>query len=79
MGALFVVFIAPTHFLGDAYILIKNLEKATGVYFNLNETEVFKWSEIGVSKFMILVRSLAGSPITMLSCLFKLFRFYPGW
>ncbi len=60
MGILFISFLMPTHFLGDCYILIKQLAPATGMFFKWGEVGVFKWSEIGVAKFMIMVKSLTG-------------------
>jgi len=60
MTVLFIAFTTPTHFLGDCYILIKNLAPATGMFFKWDEVGIFKWSEIGIAKFMIIVKSLIG-------------------
>ncbi|MCP4704247.1 MAG: hypothetical protein GY865_06535, partial [candidate division Zixibacteria bacterium] len=61
MAIVFTIFVMPTHFLGDCYILIKNLSPATGMFFKWDEVGIFKWSEIGIAKFMIMVKSLIGS------------------
>ncbi len=60
MAIIFAIFVTPTHFLGDCYILIKNLSPATGMFFKWDEVGIFKWSEIGIAKFMIMVKSLVG-------------------
>ncbi|RKX21244.1 MAG: hypothetical protein DRP51_04565 [Candidatus Zixiibacteriota bacterium] len=60
IALIFIVNVAPTHFLGDSYILIKDLTPATGMFFKWGEIGIFKWSEIGVAKFMIIVKSLLG-------------------
>lgn len=54
MTVLFTIFAAPTHFLGDGYAVIKNLVSDSGV--------LFKWSEIGIIRFMRLIRVLIGPP-----------------
>ncbi|HHI02695.1 MAG TPA: hypothetical protein ENL22_04165 [candidate division Zixibacteria bacterium] len=54
MATLFVVFTAPTHFLGDGYTVIKNLVSETGI--------LVKWSEIGIIRLMWVIRELLGPP-----------------
>ncbi len=60
---IFIFNVAQTHFLGDCYILIKDLTPATGMFFKWGELGIFKWSEIGVAKFMIIVKSLVGGEL----------------
>jgi len=60
VALIFIFNVASTHFLGDCYILIKDLTPATGMFFKWGEVGIFKWSEIGVAKFMIVVKSLVG-------------------
>lgn len=52
MTLLFIIAASPTHFLGDGYDVIYNLASKTGIHI--------KWSEVGITKFMIMVRSFLG-------------------
>ncbi len=52
MTALFIIFAAPTHFLGDGYPLLNNIASDTGTFI--------KWSERGVSWILLGVQSLIG-------------------
>ena len=52
--AAFITFSAPTHFLGDGYILLGNLGSAS--------TILYKWSETGALHLLILLRSILGPP-----------------
>jgi len=60
MAALFMIFSAPTHFLGDSYAYLNILDKVSGVYVEWDQTAVFKWSEIGVAKLMIMIKLIVG-------------------
>ncbi len=52
MTALFIIFAAPTHFLGDGYPLLNNIASDTGTFI--------KWSEQGVTWILLGVQSLLG-------------------
>ena len=52
MTALFIIFAAPTHFLGDGYPLLNNIASDTGTFI--------KWSEQGVTWILLGVQSLIG-------------------
>ena len=52
MTVLFIVFAAPTHFLGDGYSLLSNIGSDTGTFI--------KWSEQGVTWILLGVQSLIG-------------------
>jgi tetratricopeptide (TPR) repeat protein len=49
---LFLLFLADTHFLGDGYAVIANLASETGSFI--------KWSEMGVTHFLLSLQSLVG-------------------
>ncbi len=51
-AGLFVIFLAPTHFLGDGYAVISNLASETGSFI--------KWSEMGVTHLLLSLQSLVG-------------------
>jgi len=52
MTALFIIFTAPTHFLGDGYPLLNNIASDTGTFI--------KWSEQGVTWILLGVQALIG-------------------
>ncbi|MCP4761597.1 MAG: hypothetical protein GY870_07435, partial [archaeon] len=52
MTSLFILFAAPTHFLGDGYSLLSNIGSDTGTFI--------KWSEQGVTWILLGVQSLIG-------------------
>ena len=52
MGALFIIFAAPTHFLGDGYTALANLASDSGT--------VLRWSEKGITFLHSMVQSLLG-------------------
>ncbi len=49
---LFIVFAAPTHFLGDGYSLLSNIASETGTFI--------KWSEQGITWILLATQSLIG-------------------
>jgi len=53
MTALFIIFSAPTHFLGDGYDVLKNIANPEGVHI--------KWSEIGITKLLNAIVPLLGT------------------
>ena len=52
MTALFIIFAAPTHFLGDGFGVINNLAAKTWI--------LLKWSEIGIIIALRIIRPLFG-------------------
>ena len=50
--ALFILFLADTHFLGDGYAVIANLATETGSFI--------KWSEMGVTHLLLSLQSMVG-------------------
>jgi tetratricopeptide (TPR) repeat protein len=52
MIGLFIIFRAPTHFLGDGYAALSNLASSTGTFV--------KWTEKGVTLILLAVQSLFG-------------------
>ena len=52
MTVLFIIFAAPTHFLGDGYALLHNVASETGSFI--------KWSERGVTMILLGIQSLVG-------------------
>ncbi len=52
MGGLFIIFAAPTHFLGDGYLQIANLASKTGM--------IHKWSEKGITLLVDTVQGFLG-------------------
>jgi len=50
MGSLFVIFAAPTHFLGDGYQVINNIVAESGTFF--------KWSESGVILLLRMMKTI---------------------
>jgi len=53
MTSLFIIFTAPTHFLGDGYDVINNIAAQSGVHV--------KWSEIGITKLLVFMASILDS------------------
>ncbi len=53
MTSLFIIFTAPTHFLGDGYDVINNIAAQSGVHV--------KWSEIGITKLLVFMTSILDS------------------
>ena len=52
MTGLFIIFSAPTHFLGDGYTHLDNIASDTGAFI--------KWSEQGITWILLSVQSFIG-------------------
>ncbi len=52
MTGLFIIFAAPTHFLGDGYTALANMASGFGT--------VYKWSEKGITFLLSIIQSLIG-------------------
>lgn len=48
----FIIFAAPTHFLGDGYTLLSNLSSEQGTFY--------KWSETGITALLTGIQSILG-------------------
>jgi hypothetical protein len=53
MGGMFIIFAAPTHFLGDGYLQISNLAMKSGI--------THKWSEKGITLILEQIQYIIGA------------------
>jgi Tfp pilus assembly protein PilF len=52
MAAMFIIFSAPTHFLGDGYSALSNISSGSGTFY--------KWSEKGITLILTSIQSIIG-------------------
>ncbi len=59
-SVVFIAFSAPTHFLGDGYVLIQSPMPHQDIFHRLTAFISYKWSEVGIIELMFMIRSIVG-------------------